>query len=472
MDKMTIGEILRAVEGTLLAGREEAEITGVTIDNRTAGPGDIFFAIVGEVNNGHRFAVPAMAAGAAAVMVSEPREEILAAAAERGTAVILVQDTSLALGDMARAYRSKYAVPVVAITGSVGKTTAKDLIASVLSEGFRVLKTPANKNNNFGLPLTIFSFDHTYDMMVLEMGMNHFGEIEYLTKIGLPDVAVITNVGDAHIGNLGSREGILQAKSEIFLGMKEGGTAVLNGDDVLLLTLKDSEKVKGLNVLYAGTAAGSDYYGSDLAETDGSVSFTAHTPRGSFSVEVPAPGAHMVYPAMNAIAVGEHFGLSNEQICAGIRKYEAARMPKEELAGGRAIYNDTYNASPQSMMSSLHVLSAQLTAKKAAVLGDMLEQGAHEEKLHRAVGAYAAGEKIDALICIGPRAAYIADEAAKNGLTAVTSFATLEEAIAALEAGDLPALTAADTAVLFKASHSMGLGKMAAALKTILQKEA
>ena len=322
MEKIYVKEILEAVGGQLL-GNIDAEntfVVNVQTDSRAAAAGDLFVAIVGERLDAHRFVQGAMEAGAEGCLVSTAPEEI-----PEGKFCVLVPDTAKAMGDLAAYYRRKLGLPVVAITGSVGKTTTKDMVASVLSSRFRTLKTAGNLNNHLGLPMTVFRLTAEDEIAVLEMGMNHLGEIDYLVRIAQPDVAVITNVGDAHIGNLGSRENILRAKCEIFRGLRKGGTAVLNGDDALLTTLKPgADRVADpgtgeFNEMYAGIDAGGftfhwagesegcDYRAVNIEDTlPDEVRCEAQTPAGTFVVEIPSLGRHMIYPAMTAAAVGQY----------------------------------------------------------------------------------------------------------------------------------------------------------------------
>ena len=282
MEKIYVKEILEAVGGQLL-GNVDAESTfvvNVQTDSRKAAAGDLFVAIVGERMDGHRFVPGAMEAGAEGCLVIAAPDSI-----PEGKFCVLVPDTAKAMGDLAAYYRRKLGLPVVAVTGSVGKTTTKDMVASVLSSKYRTLKTAGNLNNHLGLPMTVFRLTAEDEVAVLEMGMNHLGEIDYLVRIAQPDVAVITNVGDAHIGNLGSRENILRAKCEIFHGLKKGGTAVLNGDDALLATLRPgADRVKdpgsgeftrmyagidagGFTFHWAGESEGCDYRAVNIEDT-------------------------------------------------------------------------------------------------------------------------------------------------------------------------------------------------------------
>ena len=305
MEKLYVKEILEAVGGQLLGNVdiENRYITNVQSDSRKAAAGDLFVAIVGERLDAHRFVPGAMEAGAEGCLVSTAPETV-----PEGKFCVLVEDTAKAMGDLAAYYRRRLGIPVVAVTGSVGKTTTKDMVASVLSSRFRTLKTAGNLNNHLGLPMTVFRLSAEDEIAVLEMGMNHLGEIDYLVRIAQPDVAVITNVGDAHIGNLGSRENILRAKCEIFRGLKKGGTAVLNGDDALLATLRpgasrvsdpagsdDFAKMYaeidagGFTYHWAGESEACDYRAVNIDDTlPDEVRCDAQTPAGTFPLEIPS----------------------------------------------------------------------------------------------------------------------------------------------------------------------------------------
>ena len=475
MEKIYVKEILEAVGGQLL-GNIDAEntfVVNVQTDSRAAAAGDLFVAIVGERLDAHRFVQGAMEAGAEGCLVSTAPEEI-----PEGKFCVLVPDTAKAMGDLAAYYRRKLGLPVVAITGSVGKTTTKDMVASVLSSRFRTLKTAGNLNNHLGLPMTVFRLTAEDEIAVLEMGMNHLGEIDYLVRIAQPDVAVITNVGDAHIGNLGSRENILRAKCEIFHGLKKGGTAVLNGDDALLTTLKPgADRVADpgtgeFNEMYAGIDAGGftfhwvgesegcDYRAVNIEDTlPDEVRCEAQTPAGTFVVEIPSLGRHMIYPAMTAAAVGQYFGLSDREIADGIANFKATRMRMdvEKLENGVILYNDTYNANPQSMKAALGILANAPAVRKVAVVGDMLELEPFAERLHREVGEYAAELPIDTLVTVGTRAGWLAEAALEGDMEDVRPCQDKEEARKVLAE-----LIAPDTAFLFKASRGMALEELCA----------
>ncbi len=474
METITLQELLEATGGSLLtepddsgAGAEglpeahtepkagAVRITGVQSDNRLVQEGDAFFAFVGEKTDGHRFVNAALEAGAVCAVVSERPTEYLP-----GKIYVLTEDTVAAFGALAGRYRARFSIPVIGVTGSVGKTTTKDMIAAVLSERYRTQKTQGNFNNNIGLPRTLFTLTGETEAAVVEMGMNHLKEISYLVHIAQPETAVITNIGDAHIGNLGSKENIFRAKCEIFEGLREGGYAVLNGDDPYLVRLREDEDKNARFVLdYVGESPDCAWRAADVRE-DGqdSMRFTAVTPLGTFEILVPALGHHMIYPALTAAAVGARYGLTAEEIRRGIARYvpTAMRMETLHLPGEVILYNDTYNANPQSMKAGLLTLARTKADRHVAVLGDMKELGASEEALHREVGAYAASLHPDELVTVGEAAALLAEEAQKEGLAHVHVCRSKEEAKEVIRQ-----LAGERTAWLFKASRSMAFEELA-----------
>ena len=339
---------------------------------------------------------------------------------------------------------------MVQVTGSVGKTTTKEMIAAVLGAKYRVLKTPENFNNDIGTPLTLLGLSSEHQAAVIETGMNHFGEIEYLGAMVRPDVAVISNIGDAHIEFLGSRQGILQAKCEIFTHLKEGGLAVLNGDDALLDTVDIP-----FRTVRCGQSEHCQARITEVADhgVEG-ITCTVETAKDVYHLSIPAPGVYMAYSASIAVAVAEELGLSHDEIVRGAAAYEPAgsRMRVVRLPEGRIILDDCYNANPQSVTAALEVLAKTECDRRVAVLGDMGELGDLTEQAHYNMGALASMLGIDFVVAIGEKAAKIADGTAQSG-GEVLHFATKEEAIGTLRQQMEPG-----TAMLVKASHAMHFG--------------
>lgn len=411
MESLTLAQVAQAVHGRILSGAPEIVVTAVDTDSRKMEKNSLFVPLVGENFDGHHYIVAALEQGAAACLTSVAPETMI-----EGKGYVLVQDTMRALGDLAAYYRNQFDIPVIAITGSVGKTTTKDMIAAVLGEKYQVLKTNGNYNNNIGVPKTIFRLNRSHQVAVLEMGMNHLGEIDYLTRIARPDVAVITNIGDAHIENLGSRENTLQAKSEIFHGMADAGKAVLNGDDALLRTLDG--KIKQ-DIIWCGNDASCDWHVTDLKELwQDHLECVLHSPTTAWEQAIPSLGAHMVYPATMAAAIGRMYGLTDQQIQRGILEFEPTKMRMTILHRGNdiTILNDTYNANPQSMRAAVDILSKQAAQHRVAVLGDMLELGELGPALHESVGQFLGRSGIDCVVTVGKLAEYIAQGAEETGV--------------------------------------------------------
>ena len=453
MEPMTIQEIAAAVDGKWLNPRDDAPaVTAVCTDSRKLTPGCLFLPWVGEKFDGHDFIGQALDAGAAGCLCARvpetPRDDKF---------YIQVADTRLALRALASAYRDKFDIPVVQVTGSVGKTTTKEMIAAVLGAKYRVLKTPENFNNDIGTPLTLLGLRPEHQAAVIETGMNHFGEIEYLGAMVRPDVAVISNIGDAHIEFLGSRQGILQAKCEIFTHLKEGGLAVLNGDDSLLDTVNIP-----FRTVRCGQSGHCQARITEVADhgVEG-ITCTVETTKDVYHLSIPAPGVYMAYSASIAVAVGEELGLSHDEIVRGAASYEPAgsRMRVVRLPEGRIILDDCYNANPQSVTAALEVLAKTECDHRVAVLGDMGELGDLTEQAHYNMGALASMLGIDFVVAIGEKAAKIADGTAQSG-GEVLHFATKEEAIGTLKQELRP-----NTAMLVKASHAMHFGALVEALQ-------
>lgn len=462
MERLTLGEILTAVNGTLLGEYGDLSVTvdRVETDSRTVHPGSLFVPLVGERFDGHAYINSALEAGAAGCFTARERENYLP-----GKFYIKVASPLRALRDLAGYYREKFPIPLIGITGSVGKTTTKDMVAAVLGMKYNVLKTEGNMNSREGMPLTLLRLNSSHEMAVIEMGMSQAGEIDYLSEIAKPDVAVITNVGDAHIENLGSRENILKAKCEIFNHLKPEGMAVLNADDELLSALKGTLAFE--TVLY-GSSRQAEYRAKDISVGQSSIRCTAVTPQEEFEMEIPALGQHMIYPAMTAAAVGARFGLTGEQIAEGILQFEPTKMRMNVLRRGQniTILNDTYNANPQSMRAAIGVLGDSKSAFKMAVLGDMFELGSLAPALHSGVGEYLGKAGIHCLVSVGELSEHMAAAARNAGVPMVFHCPDKGAAIPVLKEHVKP-----DSTILVKASRGMAMEELVDYLKQITTEE-
>ena len=453
MEEITLGQLLQAVNGTLLGPFQNpsAIIQKVDTDSRNMHPGSLFIPLVGDRFDGHAYINAALESGAVGCLTARERESY-----REDKFYVKVANTQRALRDLAAWYKSRFDIPFVAVTGSVGKTTAKDMIAAVLGTRFRVLKTEGNFNNNIGLPLTILRLDRTVQVCVLEMGMDRPGEIDYLADIVRPNVGVITNIGDAHIERLGSRENIFRAKCELLPHIrKENGLLILNGDDALLSTLRGRTPVPAV---FCGSGEGLEYR-AQSASSEGLDSLRSRltTPAMDREVCIPALGNHMIYPTLIAAAVGEHFGLTADEIEQGIARFVPTRMRMNlvQRGNGITILDDTYNANPQSMRAAISVLADSRSAWKLAVLGDMFELGPYSPALHTGVGEYLGKRKIDCLVAVGDQARYLAEGAQSAGMTAVYPCADKK---AAREI--LPGLIRPDSTILVKASRGMRMEEL------------
>ena len=438
MSPCTVAALCAAVGGTLLSGDSAAVVTGVTTDSRAASDGQLFIPLTGERFDGHAYIDSALSAGASGCLTARAPETM-----RPGKFYIQVADTRLALKALAAWYRIRFTLPVVQITGSAGKTTTKEMVAAVLSRRYDTLKTQANFNNDIGTPLTLLGLAPQHQAAVIETGMNHFGEIRYLGEMVRPDIAVITNVGDAHIENLGNtRQGILRAKCEIFENLTPEGIAVLNGDDELLNTVTLPQ-----TILRCGVGDGCGVRVTDIDDRGlEGVACTVTIEGEHYRLTTSAPGRYMIYPMAMAAAIGRRLGLTGEEIAAGVAAYTTvgSRMHLIRLPGERLVIDDCYNANPQSMAEGLRMLAASPAQHRVAVLGDMGELGQLTAQAHRDMGALtrrlgltavAVGEKMHALTETDPQAQW---------------FATVEEAMPAIRQLFTPG-----TAVLVKASHAM-----------------
>lgn len=449
MKNMTLENIAHSCGGTYIgdAKYRSKEVAGVVIDSRKVEKDYLFISIKGERVDGHNF-IPAVFEQGAAAVLSEHKLE------NPQGPYILVESTEKALKDIAAFYRSSLDIKVVGITGSVGKTSTKEMIAAVLSRKYRVLKTAGNFNNELGLPLTVFRLREEDEIAVLEMGISDFGEMHRLAKIAKPDTCVITNIGQCHLEFLGDRDGVLRAKTEIFDFLRPNGHIVLNGDDDKLETIKE---VKGIEPVFFGIGSENEVY-ADRMEKKGleGISCRIHTKKGSFSALIPIPGIHMVQNALAGTAVGLIYGLTLQEIKAGIESLQPLggrfhKIKTEQFL----IIDDCYNANPVSMKASLGLLQDAL-GRKVAILGDMGELGADEGKLHRSVGEFAGSLDIDCCICVGPLCEQLADGITSvNQKMEVMHFENLEELL-----HQLPKLVKTDDTILVKASHFMHFEKV------------
>ncbi|MGN1318735.1 MAG: UDP-N-acetylmuramoyl-tripeptide--D-alanyl-D-alanine ligase [Lachnospirales bacterium] len=440
--RFTSEEIAAVCNGSLVGNNFEFD--NISTDTRTIKEGDFFIALVGENSDGHNYIETAVKNGAAALLVEKDGDYLVP--------YIKVSDTTKAYGKIAKAYKERFSIPFVAITGSVGKTTTKDMIAGVLSKKYNVLKTQGNFNNHIGVPITLLRLDESIECAVIEMGMNHFDEISYLTNLVNPDIAVITNVGVSHIENLGSREGILKAKCEIFEGMKKDGLKVLNYDNDMLRTVKD----KYDNICYYSIDDNTEIYADNIKEKGiEGISCTIHTPKFSFDCDIKIPGRHMVENAMAATAVGVKLGLTKEEIASGISDFEPTGGRMEIIrCNDYTIINDVYNANPVSTKAGIDVLAYE-SNKTCCILGDMFELGTFADKLHYEVGQYAVKKGIDILVCIGSISKSMYEGATSvNGNTDIYYYATQDEFL-----DDIENIIEEDMTILVKASRGMHFEK-------------
>ena len=444
--QLNIEEILKITNGKLIIGNENECIENFCRDSREIKQDDIYLGIKGDHLNGSIYFEEAFQKGAKGAILQniEITEEQKQKYANKF--IILVENTVTAMQQIAKYKRQRYDIPVVAITGSVGKTSTKDIVASGMQEKFNTLKTQGNYNNHIGVPLTIFKLKNE-EALTIEMGMNHLGEISTLSKIAKPTVAVITNVGTAHIGNLGSRENILKAKLEILDGMKEKGTIVINNDNDLLHKwyMKNKEKY---DIITFGIQNVSDYMAENIIyKEDGST----YTLKGrNKNIHVSVGGEHFVQNSLCAIAVGSIFKIPLEKIADGIMNFQLTekRMDIENI-NGITIINDSYNANYDSMKAALNYIGKMQGKRKIAILGDMLELGEYSKKLHEKVGETVADNKINILITVGEEAKNIA-KIAKNKIENVIVCNTNKEAI-----NEINKIKSTNDCILLKASNGM-----------------
>lgn len=450
MHDLYVRDILRLCDGRLFCGDWNAVITNICTDSRKVQPGDVYVGIKGDVYDGNSFYRQAFASGASICIlehleVKETSDEFL------GKTIVLVDDSVLCLQELARYKRSLYDIPVIAITGSVGKTSTKDLIYSVVSQKYRTHKTIGNYNNHLGVPLTILGLREE-EALVIEMGMNHFREIALLSDIAKPTMVVVTNIGTAHIGNLGSRENILKAKLEILEGM-QGDYVIINGDDDLL-SKEVTRLAEKYQVQTVSIESKSNYQAIDLEEAVFWSRFSLKD--DDVKVEVNVGGRAYIYNSLMAIAVGRVLGIRDEAIKKGIGSFKLSshRLEKKENSRGTMIIDDTYNANFDSMKASLELLGNVQNKRRVAVLGDMLELGEYTLEFHTKIGEEVVKQKIDLLILVGENSRAIGERARELGYDEerIHYFLKESECYSLLDA----VLTSEDI-VLVKGSHGIHL---------------
>ena len=438
MGRITLQQAAAWCGGKIDPKYADVTFLGANNDSRTVLPGQLFLALQG-VRDGHDFIPMAMEKGAAAVLCSR---------CEGDYPAVIVDDPRKALGDIAREERKRIGMKVVGVTGSVGKSTTKEMISCVLEKKYRVKKTPVNHNNDIGMPMAILSMDEDTQVAVLEMGMNHFREIAYLASIALPDVAVIINIGTMHIEHLGSQEGILKAKLEILEGMRENGKVILNGDDQLLWNVRQT----GVRATYFGLRnPDCQVRGGDVRQKDGKLYFHADSQSSSMDVALSLEGEHFVPDALAAISVGLAMEVSPETIVAALAHFQNMAGRQETFQKhGFTLLKDCYNAGPESMAAALNVLGSR-AGRRVAVLGDMLELGMCTTAEHYRIGRIAA-EKADLVLAYGPNSARVVSGALTGGMpdARARGFVDRDALIAALKQFAKPG-----DVILFKGSHGM-----------------
>ena len=446
MEKMTLAEIVSAVDGSF-GYPAEMYVEAVSTDTRKIKENSVFIALAGANFDGHDFAARAMELGALAVITERPVE---------GAKCIVVDSTAKALRDLAHYYRCKFDIPLVGITGSVGKTTTKDMIACVLARKYKTLKTSGNHNNEIGMPQTLLELDSSCEAAVIEMGMNHAGEMSRLSMCSAPNLCVITNIGVSHIENLGSQENILKAKLEILDGASPDAPLILCRDDKLLASVE----IRGgrETMYYSVRKKDCEVYASDITVRDGAVCFDINYGGKAYHARVNVLGEHNVKNALAAFCVGVKLGVEPEECVRGIADFRPEGLRQNvKTVNGITLIIDCYNAAPDSMRAALSVLSQVEVPEggnRICVLADMLELGKNAKTYHRQVGEYVPAAKADMLFCFGENSQLYIDGAVKKGMAAESCmlFASREEL-----AEKLKSVVKPGDAVLFKGSRGMKL---------------
>ncbi len=458
MLRATVETVAEITGAEVLLGSPDTSVNGLAVDSREVEPGCIFAALPGATTDGHVFIEDALRAGARLVLVTRGAEEFADAvvlAAQRNASVLQVEDSLAAVQALASWHRSRLRCAVIGVTGSTGKTTTKDFLAAVLGTSMRVVSTAGNRNNQLGVPLTVFSAGSDTDALIVEMGMRGLGQIEELCTIARPHFGLVTNVGTSHIELLGSQEAVATAKGELVKCVPHDGAVFLNGDDDFSGVLA-AEAIAP--VTYYGLGEKCTVHAENIElDAESKPSFDMVTPQGSVRVALPVPGRHNVYNALAAASVGLRLAVSLDMVAEGLAHAATQSMRMESItaASGVLVINDAYNANPSSMAAAVETLAEVQTAgKRVAVLGDMAELGSLTELAHFRIGEQVALAAIDVLVTVGQKARRIADGAKAKGMSpdAVRPCETADEAVEVLDD-----LLAAGDAVLVKASRVMGL---------------
>ncbi|MCX5727190.1 MAG: UDP-N-acetylmuramoyl-tripeptide--D-alanyl-D-alanine ligase [Candidatus Saganbacteria bacterium] len=451
----TIKEILEATKGELISGDEDKEIKGVSTDSRNFKAGSLFVPLTGKNFDGHKFIADAFMRGAAAALSSKKTKD------NKNKTIIKVKDTEAALQDIALYHRKRFKVPIISVTGSSGKTTTKDMIAGILSEELKTLKSSENYNNEIGVPATLLLLDKTHKAAVLELAMQGLGEIEELARITLPDIAVITNIGEAHLKYLRSKTNIAKAKAEVLKSLRRNGFAVLPADDEYFYYLKKKARSR---VITFGINNKADVFATDIRGEGEKISFTLNLKGKQFPVVLNVPGIHNVYNALASAAAAYAAGIKARSIVNGLQKFRPSskRMEIFTTEKGIRVINDTYNANPSSMKAAIEVLKDQgpvqstIPPRRIAVLGDMLELGKISGSAHRSIGELVARSGIEILITRGTLSKQISSAAKGAGLRSAYHIKTNESALKKLRG-----LLKPNDVVLLKGSRGMRMEEIA-----------
>lgn len=452
MEYLTIKELILASEGKLVCkSNEEVLVNDIVIDSRKASKDNAFVAIVGENLDGHDFINLAINQGCKTIIKNKDNNVDIE---NKEINVIEVNNTEIALGDIARFYKNKFKIPFIAVTGSVGKTTTRDMVYSTVSEKYNSLKNVGNLNNQFGVPLTLFNLNKEHECAVIEMGMSGFNEIEYLVNIVNPQIGVISNIGYSHVEHLGSRDGIFKAKMEITTNFDENSLLIINGDDDCLKTLKNKELVYKLRTF--GFEKDNDIYCESFKMDEESITFIAVVDGKKEEFFIPTVGKHNIYNAMAAILVGINLNMTIEEIKNGLKKFQCTKNRLDIIKNNNiTIIDSVYNASIDSMTAALNILG-RYEQRRVAILGDMFEMGEFAEFGHRQVGKSALNN-VDVLIAIGKNSEFIVEELKLNNMNSnnLYHFETKEKAIEKLDD-----IIQENDIILVKASRGMHLEKI------------